>query len=427
MLDIKLFRENPDIIKESEKKRGHDIKNVDEVIKLDNELRKLILESDKLKNKRNIVSEQINQLKKQGKNIATKVKEMKKVADNISKLDDKIRKLREKRDLIRAKIGNILHKSVPIGKDENDNVEIKKVGKIPKFNFVPKDHIELGKILDLFDFESGANVSGARFFYLKNEAAILSLALQRYAIDFLIKKGFNLYWPPLMMKKHALEGAVNINEFEDQIYKIQNEDLYLIATSEHPLVALDMNKILKEKDLPLKICAYSPCFRKELGSHGRDDKGIYRVHIFNKVEQVIYCKPEKSYDYFNELQKNAELLFKELGIPFRVVNICSGDLGNKQALQYDIEAWMPGQNNGKGAYREVTSCSNCTDYQSVSLNTKFITKDKKKHYVHMLNNTAIADRTIIAILENFQNKDRSINIPKVLWKYTGFKKIMPKI
>jgi seryl-tRNA synthetase len=231
-----------------------------------------------------------------------------------------------------------------------------------------------------------------------------------------------------MLNSAALECGVNLSEFEDTIYKIEDEDLYLIATSEHPLIALRKDEIIPEKELPIKICGMSSCFRRELGSHGRDDKGIFRVHQFNKIEQIVYCKPEDSYKFFDELQKNAEELFKELGIPFRVVQICTGDIGNKQSLQYDIEAWMPGQNDKKGRYREVTSCSNCLDYQAVTLNTKYVDNKGVKKYVHLLNNTAITDtRTIVAILENFQTSKGTVKIPKVLWPYmNGIKEIKKK-
>ncbi|MBI2146271.1 serine--tRNA ligase, partial [Candidatus Woesearchaeota archaeon] len=233
---------------------------------------------------------------------------------------------------------------------------------------------------------------------------------------------------PYLLNRAALEGGVNLTEFQDTIYKIEGEDLYLIGTSEHPLVALKKDQVLDEKTLPLRICGISACFRKELGAHGRDTKGIFRVHQFHKVEQIVYCKPEDSEHFFKEIQTNSEALFKELGIPFRVVQICAGDLGNKQAVQFDIEAWFPGQNEKKGRYREVTSCSNCTDYQSTTLNTKFMRADGTKEYVHILNNTALTDtRPIIAILENFQTKQGTVKIPKVLWPYmNGIKEIGKK-
>ncbi len=430
MLDINFVREHPEVVRASEKKRSHELKLVDEVLGLDEQWKKALKEMEALKHKRNVVSEEINQAKKakQEKVAVAKIKQMRDVAEEIKKQEDVVTTLVFKRNETLKKIGNILDHSVPIGKDDSENKEIKKVGAIPKFTFPIKDHVELGLELDLLDLDTAAKNSGARFYYLKNEAVLLSQALQRFAMDRLLKKGYTLIQTPFMLNRAALEGGVNLSEFEQTIYKIEGEDLYLIATSEHPLVALKKDQVIDEKELPLKICGVSACFRKELGAHGRDDKGIFRVHQFNKVEQIVYCKPEDSSRFFEEMQLNAEELFKELGIPFRVVQICTGDIGNKQALQYDIEAWMPGQNEKRGNYREVTSCSNCTNYQSVTLNTKFVRKDGAKEYVHILNNTALTDtRPIVAILENFQTKDGSVEIPRALWPYmSGLKEIKRK-
>ncbi len=427
MLDIKFVREHPEIVKASEVKRGHGTEFLNDTIKYDKLWREAIQKVEQLKHQRNVVTEEINQLKKSGKKADDKIKKMRQVAEEIRENDAKIGDYLQKRDDALMQIGNILEPSVPLGKTDADNVPIKFVGKKPKFNFPIKDHIEIGEALDLLELGTAAKVAGARFAYFKNEVAILDLALQHYAVDKLVKAGFNMVWPPMMLNRAALAGGVNLKEFEDTIYKIEGEDLYLIGTSEHPLVALRKDQVLDEKDLPIKVGGISACFRKEAGAHGRDTKGIFRMHQFNKIEQVIYCKPEDSPKYFDELQKNAENMFKELGLPFRVVNTCTGDLGNKQAIMHDIEVWMPGQNNKKGAYREATSCSNCKNYQAVTLNTKFRRKNGQVEYVHMLNNTAIATpRAIVAILENFQQKDGSIKIPKVLWKYTGFKVIKPK-
>ena len=426
MLDIKLFREDPSLIRESETRRGHDTKAVDEVIRWDRLWRTALKKVELLKAQRNRVSADINQLKKKGKPATASIKEMRKVADDIQKQDVKIKQILEKRDVARGLVGNILDPSVPQGKTSEDNVPIKFVGKPTKFSFPIKDHIELGQMHDLFDFDTAAKVSGARFVYLKNEAVILDLAIQRYALDRLVKKGFTITFPPLMVNKDTLSGGVNLSEFEEDTYKIEKEDLYLVATTEFPLIALKKGQTLYESELPIKVAAYGTCFRREAGSHGRDTKGIIRMHQFNKIEEVVICKPEDSAKYFTELQAITESLWTDMGIPYRVVNTCTGDLGNKQAIMYDIEAWLPGQNKKKGAYREVTSCSNCKNYQAVTLNTRYITKDGKE-YVHMLNNTALAtSRAIPAILENFQQKDGSIKIPKVLWKYTGFKEIKHK-
>jgi seryl-tRNA synthetase len=427
MLDIKFVREHPEIVKASEIKRGHGPEFLDNALKYDKLWREAIQKTEKLKHQRNVVSEEINSMKKAGKSADAEIKKIGKVADEIRQNDLAIGEYLHQRNDALMNIGNILDKKVPRGKDDSENVPIKFVGKPTKFKFPIKDHIEFGESLDLFEFDTAAKVAGARFVYFKNEAAILDLALQHYAVDRLVKAGFNMVWPPMMLNRAALAGGVNLKEFGDTIYKIEGEDLYLIGTSEHPLVALRKDQILEEKNLPIRVGGISACFRKEAGAHGRDTKGIFRMHQFNKIEQVMYCKPEDSPKYFDEMQKNAENMFKELGIPFRVVIICTGDLGNKQSLQYDIEAWLPGQNEKKGAYREVTSCSNCRDYQAVSLNTKFRKKNGDVAHVHMLNNTAIATpRAVIAILENFQQKDGSVKIPKALWKYTGFKEIKAK-
>jgi seryl-tRNA synthetase len=422
MLDINLVRTNPELVKASEKRRGQDPNFVDDVLSIDSQWRVKLKDVEKLKQQRNTVSQEINQAKKDKNEILAqeKISFMKGVVDNLKKLDDEVENLLKKRNESLKKIGNVLHESVPQGKDDSENVEIKKVGVVPKFDFKPKDHIEIALALDLIDLDTASKTSGARFYYLKNEAVLLSQALQRFAIDRIMKKGYTLIQTPFMLNRAALEGGVNMSEFEDTIYKIENEDLYLIATSEHPLVALRKDDIIDESELPVKICGVSSCFRKELGTHGRDDKGIFRVHQFNKVEQIVYCKPEESYKYFDLVEKNSEDLFEEMGIAFRVVRICTGDIGNKQAMQFDIEAWFPGQDDGKGRYREVTSCSNCTNYQSVTLNTKYKTKDGKKDYVHLINNTALTDtRPIAAILENFQQADGSVKIPKVLVPYMG--------
>jgi len=420
MLDINFVREHPNIVKQSEKRRNHDLSLVDQVLKLDEDWKKSRKTLEELNRKRNIVSEEINKAKKEKKNTLAdeKIKEMRTVINTLKETEETVDKLQQERLTTLKQIGNILHESVPTGKDDSENKEIKRVGTPPKFTFPIKDHIELGLELDLIDLDTAAKTSGARFYYLKNEGVLLSQALQRFAIDRLLKKKYTLIQTPFMLNKAALEGGVNLSEFKDTIYKIEDEDLYLIGTSEHPLVALKKDQVLNENELPLKFCGISACFRKELGAHGRDDKGIFRVHQFNKIEQIVYCKPEDSYKFFNEIQQNSEEMFEALGIPFRVVQICTGDIGNKQALQYDIEAWMPGQNDKKGNFREVTSCSNCTNYQAVTLNTKYLTKDGKKEYVHILNNTAVTDtRPIVAILENYQTKDGTVKIPKVLVPY----------
>lgn len=433
MLSIKFVRENADLVKASEQRRDHDPSIVDQVLSSDSSWRSEKTKLQDLQKQRNQVSEEINALMKEKKKdeAQVKIKEMKQLVEDLKVQEEKTNTLEKERDSLLKSIGNVLEDSVPKGKDENDNPTIKEVGEKPVFDFPIKDHQEIMEDLDLADLETAADVSAARFYFLKNDLVLLDLALQRFAIDLLREKGFNLIYPPFMLNRAALAGGVNLSEFQDTIYKIEDEDLYLIGTSEHPLVALKQNTVMQEEDLPLKLCGISTCFRKEAGSHGRDTKGIFRVHQFNKIEEIIYCKPEDSKKFFEYAQGLSEELFKKLGIPFRVVQICTGDIGNKQSLQYDIEGWFPGQNDKNGAYRELTSCSNCTDYQSVTLNSKFQRKGaapSEKEYVHIINNTAIATaRAMVAILENFQTKEGTVKVPEVLWPYmSGVKEIGKK-
>ena len=310
-------------------------------------------------------------------------------------------------------------------KAKRENVEVKKIGKPKKFDFKLISHGELAEKLGIADFKKATQVSGAGFYYLFGELALLNQALSQYAIDFMIKKGYKFVIPPLMLNKKAYEGVTDLADFQNVMYKIEDDDMYMIATAEHPIAALYMNEVIPEEDLPLKLVGFSPCFRKEIGSHGVDTKGLFRVHQFWKVEQFIFCKPEDSWKYHEELIKNSEELFKSLELPYRIVNICTGDLGIIAAKKYDLELWMPRQE----AYKEACSCSNCTDYQARRLNIKLGKRGSSNlQLVHTLNNTAIAtSRAMVAILENFQNKDGSIDIPKPLHKYMGgIKKINVK-
>jgi len=423
MIDIKLFRENPDVIRASQKKRGLETKQIDEVIKLDASWRKKLQEADKLKHKRNVVTEKIAESKKKGKDVKKDIKEMKKVANEISELDSELKELENKRDKLRMNIPNMLHETVPVGKDDSANVPINFWGEKPRFNFTLKGHEEIAEKLGLLDMERAAKISGARFYYLLGDLVILDMALQRFAIDHMVKKGFIPVEPPSMMRRKPYEGVIALGDFQDVMYKIENEDLYMIATSEHPLVARFMDETLNEHELPTKFVGISSCFRKEAGAHGKDTKGIFRTHQFNKVEQIIFCKPEESWAWHDKLQRNSEEIYEQLGLHYRVVNICTGDLGSIAAKKYDIELWMPTQ----GKYREVGSCSNTLDYQANRLNIKFVDKDNVKKAVHILNNTVIATgRVMVAILENFQREDGTVAIPKVLWPYTGFKELMSK-
>jgi seryl-tRNA synthetase len=305
---------------------------------------------------------------------------------------------------------------VPFGNDESGNVQVKNWGAIPKFDFEIKNHIDLGLNLDIIDIERAGKVTGSRFFYLKGAGVLLDMALMSFALEEITKKDYVPVEPPYLMRREPYEGVTALGDFEEVLYKIENEDLYLIATSEHPMAAMFMNEVLKEGDLPLKLAGISTCFRKEAGAHGKDTRGMFRTHQFNKIEQFVFCTPKESWGLHEELLSNAESLVQKLGLPYRVVNVCTGDIGTVAAKKYDIEVWMPAQN----AYREVVSCSNCTDYQARRLGIRYREKEgaPPKGFLHTLNSTAIATgRTIVAIMENFQQEDGSIVVPEVLRKY----------
>lgn len=428
MLDIKLIREGSHIVENDLKKRNDEekIKLLHKLIIDDKKYRELLQNVEELKHKRNVLSEEIAKLKKEGKDVSSKLKEAEKIPGEIKKLDNEISKLKEKIDYALMILPNILHESVPVGKGEEDNVEIRKYGKPPKFDFEPKSHLELLENLGMIDIESAAKIAGSLFFFLKGHVVLLDLALQKFAIEFLMKKGFQILEPPLMVNKKTYEGMIgNPFDFAEASYKIEDEDLYLIPTAEYPLGGMFIDKTFNKKDLPLRLCGVSVCFRKEVGTHGKYSKGLFRMHQFNKVEQFIFCLPEDSWDFLEELQKNCEELYQQLGLHYRVVNICTGDIGTKAAKRYDTEVWM-----ADGKFREVGSNSNCTDYQARSLNIKYRNKEGQAPigFVHTLNNTALAtSRTMLAILEQFQQKDGTVLIPKVLWPYMNGVKKLEKI
>ncbi|MFH0832223.1 MAG: serine--tRNA ligase [Candidatus Aenigmatarchaeota archaeon] len=426
MLDIKLIRENPKLVEENLKKR-HDtekLKLLNELIKHDEEKRDVIQKVEKLKQLRNTVTKEIADLKAKGKSVSAKMKDVKEIPDKIKKLDDELASMNEKCNSILMRLPNMLHDSVPIGKDENDNVEIRKWGNPPRFSFEPKNHMEILEKLGLIDSERAAKVSGTGFFYLKEELVILDFAIQRFAIDMLRKRGYVLIEPPFMINRKAYEGMIDPSDFEMVTYKIEKEPMYLIATAEHPLGSMLMNDVLEKDRLPLKLIGVSPCFRKEIGSHGKYTKGLFRMHQFNKIEQFIFCLPEQSWKLHEELQKNCEDLYQALGLHYRVVNVCTGDIGTIAAKKYDTDVWM-----ADGKYREIGSNSNCTDYQARRLGIRYREKAGTAPigFVHTLNNTAMAtSRTMIAIIEQHQQSDGSILIPKALQPYCGFEKIGKK-
>ena len=426
MLDINLIRENPEFVRRNLERRNDPaiLKLLEEVIKLDEEWRNTIRELNELRKRKNRISREIAILKKEGKDIKEKEMEASTLDKKIEDLEKVEKELKEKKRVRLLKIPNLLHESVPYGKDENDNVEIRKRGSPPKFDFEPKDHLTILKNLGLIDDERAAKVAGHGFFYLKEELVLLDLAILRFAIDFLRKKGFTLIEPPFMLRKKYYEGVTSLEDFDLQIYKIENEDLYLIATAEHPLAAMFAGEVFVKDELPICLVGVSPCFRKEVGAHGKYTKGLFRMHQFNKVEQFVFCLPEESWEWHEKLQENCEKMYQALGLHYRVVNVCTGDIGIIAAKKYDTEVWM-----ADGKYREVGSNSNCTDYQARRLNIRYREKEGApiKGFVHTLNNTALAtSRTMLAIIEQFQQKDGSVKIPRVLWKYCGFRKLEKK-
>ncbi len=417
MLDIKFVRENPDAVKRDLERRGDTDRIVllDELLKTDSRWRSLLTEVNKLRERRNVITEEIAKLRRARGDASSMIREAETIPKRIKEGEDALTKDRARIDEILMSIPNMMHDSVPDGKDENDNVEIRTCGERPQFEYAPKDHIDIATNLDLVDIERAARVSGARFYYLKGDLARLNWAIVCYALDFIQDKGFTILQPPYMLHRRAVEGAVALSDFEDVIYKIDGEDLYLLATSEHALLNLHMDKILDSASLPLRYCGIRQCFRKEAGAHGRDTKGIFRVHQFEKVEQFIFSRPERSWDEHEFMMRNAEELFQQLGLPYRIVNVCTGEMGSIAAKKYDLEVWLPGQ----GKYREAVSCSNCTSYQAVRANIRFRGKpNEPTQYAHTLNSTLVAtERALVAIMENYQQKDGTVVIPKALRPY----------
>ena len=420
MLDIKLIRENPDLVKNNLAKRGNPecLQMLDDLIATDKEWRLTLTKLNELRHQRKQVTIEIAKLKKAGKEADAEVHKAQDIDQSITEMEKTTSMQETKTHDYLMQLPNLLDETVPLGKDSNDNVEVKKWGKIPTFDFPVKNHIDLALALDQIDMERAGKISGARFFYLKDQVARLDMALMSFAIEELTQRGYTPIVPPYLMTREAYEGVTALGDFADVLYKIENENLYLIATSEHPMAAMYMNEVLKEQDMPIKLAGVSTCFRKEAGAHGKDTRGIFRTHQFNKIEQFIFCKPEDSARLHEELLENAEVILQKLELPYHVVNVCTGDIGTVAAKKYDIEAWMPAQNG----YREVVSCSNCTDYQGRRLGIRYREKEgaAPKGFVHTLNSTAIATgRTMVALLENNQQADGSINIPEVLRKYMG--------
>lgn len=421
MLDIKIIRDNPDLIKQNCKNRLADV-DIDKLLKLDSERREVLVKIDDLRSKRNSASKT--------KPTSEIIAQMKEVGEEIKKLEESIEPIEvEFKDLL-LRVPNLTHKDVVVSANEEDNPILEVVKEPKKFNFEPLDHVQLGEKLDLIDFDRATKVSGAKFYYLKNELAILEFALIQYALNTAMKHRFIPFATPDLAKREVLEGlGFNPRGESTQIYNVENSDLSLIGTAEISMGGYHMNETLDEADLPKKYVAVSHCFRTEAGSYSKFSKGMFRVHQFTKIEMFQYVTPDNSEKAHQEILSIEKEIFNGLEIPYRIVDHCTADLGGPSIRTFDLEAWMPGKPNKEdqmGDWAEITSTSNCTDYQARGLNIKYKSKEGKVDYLHMLNGTAIAvGRALIAIMENNQQKDGSIKIPKALHKYCGFKEINP--
>lgn len=417
MLDIKFIRENTTLVKQAAINKNREV-DIDKLLALDEKRRNALTEIEKLRAKRNQAAS-IKEKTSEIINMAKKVKE------EIKKLEEEYKNLDAEYKNLMLRIPNIPDSSVPIGKNGDDNVELRKTGNIPKYNFTPLDHIELARKLDLVDFERGAKIGGFRGYFLKNEAAVLEMAVLFYTFQKLVKKGYIPLIAPTLVKDFTLYGSGQFPWGMDEVYKMEKDDLYLAGTAEVPVTAYFSGEILQEKDLPKKFVAYSPCFRREAGSYGKDTKGLYRLHQFSKVEQVIINKNDNdsSLALHEELLANSEEILRDLELPYRVMLMCTADMGEPQVKKYDIETWMPSRN----AYGETMSDSFMGDFQTRRLNIRYKTRSGEVKFVHSLNNTAIASpRILIAIFENYQEEDGGIKIPKVLQPFIGKERISPK-
>ena len=413
MLDIELLREKPDYVREKLKTRNINI-NFDGFLNLDKERRELIKEVESLRHIRKVTSKEIGRIS-DSKEKEEKIKKMREVSERIKVLEDKLKVIEEKIFEILLDIPNLPHDSVPIGLDENDNKVIRSWGKIREFNFKVKSHDEIGKKLDIIDFKRASKISGTRFAIYKGLGALLQRALINFMIDVHTKEnGYKEIWPTFMVKRDCMIGTGQLPKFEEDLFKVSDSDFYLIPTAEVPVTNLHRDEILNEDNLPIKYVAYSPCFRREAGSYGKEVKGIIRQHQFEKVELVKFVIPETSYEELEKLVLDAEKILQYLNLPYRVVLLCTGDLGFSASKTYDIEVWLPSQ----GIYKEISSCSNFEDFQSRRAKIRYRTKSGKTRYVHTLNGSGLAvGRTIAAILENYQQEDGSVVIPEVLRKY----------
>tara|TARA_Y100001958_G_scaffold160031_1_gene165395 strand:+ start:4867 stop:6147 length:1281 start_codon:yes stop_codon:yes gene_type:complete len=417
MLDMSMFREHADVLRADHDKREMPHDNIDEVIRLDEEWRQARYDVDQLRKKRNEAARGIAEAKKSGDSAAADaiLAEVASLGQEIDALSEKVDSCLTDRDAIRMRVPNILHESVPVGEDDQKNTLHSLHGDKTELGFEARNHNDLIEMNNWVDLARGAKVTGSRFYFLQGDLARLEMALQSYSANFLMERGYTLVQPPLMMNREAYEGVTDLGDFETVMYGIEPDKYYLIATSEHPLTAMRMDEIIEPSELPIKLVGVSSCFRREVGAHGLSDRGIWRVHQFTKIEQIVICKPDDSWEHHEELLTNAVELWDSLGLHYRVVNICTGDMGTVASKKYDLEAWLPGAN----AYKEVVSCSNCTDYQANRLRMRYRTAEGNSA-VHTLNSTAVAtSRALVAIMEQYQNEDGTVRVPDVLVPHMG--------
>ena len=421
MLDLSFVRNNLELVKEMLEQRGTEAP-IDEFAEVDQKRRELIQEVEELKHKRNQESDKIGKLKREGKDEEAEkiIAEMQEVADKIKELDQEVKHYEERLEEIMLQIPNIIHEDVPLGEGEADNQPVRHWGEVPEFDFSPQPHWDLGTELDILDFERGAKVSGSRFTFFKGVGARLQHALIQFMLDIHLKEhGYEEIFPPYMVHQDSMEGTGQLPKFAEDAFKVEDTDYYLIPTAEVPVTNMYRDEILSPEELPIQHVAYSACFRAEAGAHGRDTRGIIRQHQFNKVEMVRFVKPDKSYQALEEIVNNAETVLQRLGLPYRVMNMCTGDLGFTAAKKYDLEVWMPSYDR----YREVSSCSNFEDFQARRAGIRYRPEPgAKAKFVHTLNGSGLAiGRTIAAIMENYQNEDGSITVPEALQPYLGGK------
>jgi seryl-tRNA synthetase len=418
MLDQKRIRNNPDEIRQSLIKRNESTENLDKFLQLDEKRRNMLTELEKVKNYRNTKSEEIARLKREGKDADSQISEMKKVSDNVKSMESDVSGVEDELNLVQMSIPNVPHPTVPIGKSDDDNVEVRRWSEPTKFDFQPQAHWDIGDNLGILDFATASKVTGSRFVFLKGQACRMELALINFMMEMHTKKhGYVQVFPPYMVHRHSMEGTGQLPKFEEDAYKVEGTDYFLIPTAEVPVTNMYREQILDKSDLPIYNVAYSACFRSEAGSAGRDTRGLVRQHQFNKVEMVKVVEPEKSYEELEKLVNEAEDVLQALGIPYRVVNISTADLGFTAAKKYDLEVWMPSYDR----YVEISSCSNCEDFQARRANIKYRPgRGQKTRYVHTLNGSGVAiGRTMAAILENYQQADGSVVIPEALRSYMG--------